>query len=108
MSSPGSANPTQTRLTAPSFVRRPFTTARNTTTNWPGGSDRLIVSPRRRSPTLGMSKSGPLRASTREGGFESVRRPSPHANVLMRIHDGNVLLYKKCQDTLHVYDYVSE
>jgi len=27
---------------------------------------------------------------------------------LMRIRDGKVLLYKEYQDTLHVYDYVSE
>jgi Phage protein Gp19/Gp15/Gp42 len=43
MWSPGSANTTQTRLPTPSFVRLPFTTARNTTTNWPAGKGPLGV-----------------------------------------------------------------
>jgi len=38
----------------------------------------------------------------REGMSQLLPRPDAH------IHDGNVLLYKEYQDTLHVYDYVSE
>jgi ketosteroid isomerase-like protein len=39
---------------------------------------------------------------------QSGKRYNNFYHILMRIQDGKVLLYKEYQDTLHVYDYVSE
>jgi ketosteroid isomerase-like protein len=36
------------------------------------------------------------------------RRYASFYHLLMRVRDRQILLYKEYQDTLHVYDYVSE